>query len=386
MIPSGPHRVERREVTMDFKTMDFTSLFRPGILATKPYSPGRPIEEVQRELGLDRVIKLASNENPEGPLPAVVEAIQKAASDINRYPDATCYELTQKLSAHLGVNPSALIFGNGSNEVIDILIRALVSPGENVVFSHHSFIVYQLTTQVHFECGNAVPLTADDKHDLVAMAAAVNDLTKLVLVCNPNNPTGTYNTVAEFRTFLEAIPDHVIVAVDEAYYEYVSAEDYPQTQAMQKDHPNLVLLRTFSKIHSLAGLRVGYGIGHPDLIGQLQKTREPFNVNMLSQVAAMACIDNWDEVAGRARRNREQLDWMEKELAALGMAVVPSQTNFILVRTPGDAGELTQALLHKGVIVRPMHAFGLGDGALRISVGLPEENQLCLQALKEILS
>ena len=386
MIPSGPHCVEQREVTMDFKTMDFTGLFRPGILATKPYSPGRPIAEVQRELGLDRVIKLASNENPEGPLPAVVEAIQKAALDVNRYPDAACYELTQKLAAHLDVDPQALIFGNGSNEVIDILIRALVSPGENVVFSHHSFIVYHLTTQVHFECGHPVPLTADDKHDLPAMASAVNDKTKLVLVCNPNNPTGTYNTVSEFRTFLGSIPDEVIVGVDEAYYEYVSAEDYPQTLAMLKDHPNLVLLRTFSKIHSLAGLRVGYGIGHPDLIGQLQKTREPFNVNMLSQAAAMACIDNWHEVAPRARRNRDQLEWMGGELAALGMKVVPSQTNFILVRTPGDAGELTQALLHKGVIVRPMHAFGLGAGALRISVGLPEENEQCLKALKEILS
>ncbi|MEN8005440.1 MAG: histidinol-phosphate transaminase [Candidatus Krumholzibacteriota bacterium] len=371
---------------MVFKTMDFKSLFRPGIVASKPYSPGRPIEEVQRELGLDRVIKLASNENPEGPLPAVVEAIKKAALEINRYPDAACYELTRKLAAHLGVEPGALIFGNGSNEVIDIMIRALVSPGENVVFSHHSFIVYQLTTKVHFECGNPVPLTADDKHDLGAMAAAVNDRTKLVIVCNPNNPTGTYNTLDEFKAFLEEIPPNVIVAVDEAYFEYVSATDYPQTMALLKDHPNLVLLRTFSKIHSLAGLRVGYGIGHPDLIGELQKTREPFNVNMLSQVAAMACIDNWHEVEGRARRNREQLEWMEGELAALGLEVVPSQTNFILVRTPGNAGELTKALLHKGVIVRPMDAFGLGDGSLRISVGLPEENQQCLQALKEILS
>jgi histidinol-phosphate aminotransferase len=371
---------------MDIKSIDFKSLFRPGILSTKPYSPGRPIEEVQRELGLDKVIKLASNENPEGPLPAVVEAIQKAAQDINRYPDAACFELTRKMAAHLGVEPGSLIFGNGSNEVIDILIRALVSPGENVVFSHHSFIVYHLTTQVHFECGIPVPLTADDRHDLPAMAAAVNDKTKLVLVCNPNNPTGTYNTAPEFRTFLEAIPANVIVGVDEAYYEYASAQDYPQTLEMLKEHPNLVLLRTFSKIHSLAGLRVGYGIGHPDLIGELHKTREPFNVNMLSQVAAMACIENWHEVAGRAQRNREQLDWMEKELAALGMEVVPSQTNFVLVRTEGNAGELTQALLQKGVIVRPMHAFGLGDGALRISIGLPEENQLCLQVLKEILS
>jgi histidinol-phosphate aminotransferase len=365
--------------------MDFKSLFRPGILGTRPYSPGRPIEEVQRELGLDRVIKLASNENPEGPLPAVLEAIGKAALEINRYPDAACYELTRKLAAHLDVTPDSLIFGNGSNEVIDILIRALVSPGENVVYSHHSFIVYALTTAVHFECGRPVPLGAGDKHDLAAMAAAVDDKTKLVIVCNPNNPTGTYNTETEFRAFLAAVPDNVIVAVDEAYFEYVVADDYPRTRAMLPDHPNLVLLRTFSKIHSMAGLRIGYGIGHPGLIGELHKTREPFNVNMLSQAAAIACIEHWDEVEGRRNRNREQLEWMEKELAALGLEVVPSQTNFILVRTPGDAGKVTEALLHKGVIVRPMHAFGLGEGALRISVGLPEENRECIKALKEIL-
>jgi len=366
--------------------MDFTSLFRPGIRATRPYSPGKPIEEVQRELGLDSIIKLASNENPEGPLPAVIEAIQKAALNINRYPDAACFDLTTKLAAHLDVTPGHLIFGNGSNEVIDILIRALVSPGENVVFSHHSFIVYPLTTGVHFECGRPVSLDANDVHDLDAMAEAIDEKTKLVIVCNPNNPTGTYNTRAQFEDFLAKVPPNVIVGVDEAYYEYVTADDYPQCLPMLKQQPNLVLLRTFSKIHSLAGLRVGYGIGHPDLIGELHKTREPFNVNMLSQAAAMACIENWHEVAGRAARNREQLEWLAAELAALGLAVVPSQTNFILVRSNGDAGKLTEALLHKGVIVRPMHAFGLGEGALRISVGLPEENQRCVEALKEILS
>jgi histidinol-phosphate aminotransferase len=367
-------------------TMDFKGLFRPGILATRPYSPGRPIEEVKRELGLDSVIKLASNENPEGPLPAVLEAIAKAARDINRYPDASCHDLTLKLAAHLEVEPGSLIFGNGSNEVVDILIRALVSPGENVVFSHHSFIVYALTTAVHFECGRPVPLGPGDKHDLEAMASAVDDKTKLVIVCNPNNPTGTYNTVEEFQSFLTRIPENVIVAVDEAYYEYVSAEDYPQTLAMMGDYPNLVLLRTFSKIHSLAGLRVGYAVGHPELIGELHKTREPFNVNMLSQAAAMACLDNWGEVDSRARRNREQMDWVTAELESLGLEVVPSQTNFLLVRTPRNAGQMTQDLLQKGVIVRPMHAFGLGDGALRISIGLPEENKRCIEALKEIIS
>ncbi len=365
---------------------DFRALFRPGIQGTRPYSPGKPIAEVQRELGLDEVIKLASNENPEGPLPEVLEAVNKALLKINRYPDASCFDLTRRLSQHLEVAPESIIFGNGSNEVIDMLIRSLVSPGENVVFSHHSFIVYAISTGVHFECGRPVPLDDQDKHDLQAMAYQVDNKTKLVIICNPNNPTGTYNTANEFDEFLERIPDDVIVAMDEAYYEYVTADDYPQTLPMLQEHPNLVILRTFSKIHSLAGLRVGYGVGHPDLIGEVHKTREPFNVNMLSQAAAIACLENWHEVAGRRQRNRERMNALAKGLTELGFTVVPSQTNFILVRCDGDAGKLTNELLHKGVIVRPMDAFGLGEGTLRISVGLSAENQACLTALKEILS
>lgn len=371
---------------MPAKALDFQALLRPGIVKTRPYSPGKPVSEVQRELGLDSIVKLASNENPEGPLPAVLEAIAAAATQINRYPDAACYNLTRRLAAHLDVTPESLIFGNGSNEVIDMLIRALISPGENVVFSAHSFIVYALATQVHFESGVAVPLADGDRHDLPAMAAAVDERTKLVIICNPNNPTGTYNTAAELDTFLAAIPDQVIVAMDEAYYEYVVADDYPQTLDLLAAHPNLVILRTFSKIHSLAGLRVGYGVGHPGLIGELHKTREPFNVNLLSQAAAIACLDNWHEVAGRRARNRTQLEWLVGQLEELGLETVPSQTNFVLVRGRVNAGQLAADLLHKGVIVRPMHAFGLGDGAMRISVGLPAENQRCLAAMKEILS
>ncbi len=372
--------------------IDFKSLFRPGILATRPYSPGKPICEVRRELGLGDVIKLASNENPEGPLPEVLEAIAVAARDLNRYPDSSAFRLTEALAANLGVTPDELILGNGSNEVIDILIRALVSPGENVVFSQHSFIVYALTTAVHFECGRAVPLGADDRHDLPAMAAAIDANTKLVIVCNPNNPTGTYNTADEFTAFMKLVPPRVVVAVDEAYYEYVTAPDYPQTLAMREDYPNLISLRTFSKIHSLAGLRIGYGIGHVGLITELHKTREPFNVNSLSQAAAVACLQNPGAVAERARRNTVERERLARNLEAVGFQVVPSQANFLLVRCNScpdrmkSALLLTTSLLMKGVIVRPMHAFGLGEGALRISVGLPEENDRCVAALREILS
>jgi histidinol-phosphate aminotransferase len=365
--------------------MNHRGLFRPGIRNTRPYVPGKPIEEVQRELGLESVVKLASNENPEDPLPEVVAAIEKALGGINRYPDGSCYRLVRRLASHLDVEPGALIVGNGSNEVVDMLIRALVSPGENVVYSEHSFIVYPLTCGVHFECGRAVPLTTGDRLDLPGMAARVDDHTKLMIVCNPNNPTGTYNTRDELLALLRAVPDHVIVAVDEAYYEYVVADDYPQTIPLLAEWPNLFVLRSFSKIHSLAGLRIGYGVGHPDLVGELHKTREPFNVNSLSQEAALACLDHRAAIAGRVLRNRERMEWLERELVELGLRVTPSQTNFLLVRCETSAREVTDGLLKRGVIVRPMDSFGLGDGAVRITVGTEPENRRCIAALREIL-
>ena len=368
--------------------MDLKTLFRAGIRQARPYAPGKPIEEVQRELGLSDVVKLASNENPEGPVPEVLAALAAALPDLNRYPDGSAYVLTRALAEFLGVKPGAILLGNGSNEVIDMLVRALVSPGENVVYSEKSFIVYPLICHVHFETGRAVPMTADLRHDLRAMADAVDERTKLVIVCNPNNPTGTYVTAGEFDEFLDRLPAHVIVAVDEAYYEYVAAPDFPQTLPLLAHRPNLFVLRTFSKIHSLAGLRIGYGIGHPDVVSELQKTREPFNVNALSQVAALACLRHWDAVAVRARRNAQQRAWLAAELQRLGLHVTPSETNFLFCTLPGHSGgELSQRLLREGVIVRPMDSFGLrdGEGAVRISVGLPAENARCVEALARIL-
>ncbi len=366
--------------------MDFEKLFRPGILKTRPYVPGKPISEVQRELGLDSVVKLASNENPEGPLPSVVAAVTAAAADMNRYPDGSCYELSHAVAEQLGVAPANLIFGNGSNEVADMLIRALIAPGENMVFARPGFVVYPLTAGIQFESGRPVPIADDDRHDLAAMAAAIDEKTKIVVVVNPDNPTGTYVNEAEFRAFLRDVPPEVIVVVDEAYYEYVVADDYPQTLEMLGDHPNLVILRTFSKIHSLAALRVGYGVGHPDLITQIHKTREPFNVNSLAQAAALAALRETEAIAQRRRHNRDWLEALQRGLTGLGLKVTPAQTNFLLVRCGCDAGRVVQELLQRGVIARPMNTFGLGDDALRISVGLPEENERCLSALKEILA
>lgn len=364
---------------------DFKSLLRKGILETRPYTPGKPISEVERELGITDIVKLASNENPEGPMEAAVRAVQEAAVDLNRYPDAACHELTTAIAEKLNISNDAIILGNGSNEIIDMIIRALVSPGENVVYPYPSFIVYPLTTAVHFECGKKVQLDSEDRHDLVAMAEAVDDKTKLVIVCNPNNPTGTYNTDSEFKQFMDSIPEDVVVLVDEAYYEYVVADDYPDVASMLNQYPNIVIARTFSKIYSLAGLRVGYAFGHPNLIKELHKTREPFNVNSLAQVAAIACLKLDEEVTARANHNKIWMDELSDELTKLGLEVTPSQTNFLLVRCPCNATELQQKLLKLGVIVRPMSAFGLGDGSIRISVGLPEENRKCIEALKQVM-
>ncbi len=364
---------------------DFQSLLRKGILETRPYTPGKPVSEVERELGITEIVKLASNENPEGPMEAAVKAVQEAAVELNRYPDAACHELTAAIAEKLDISSDAIILGNGSNEIIDMIIRALISPGENVVYPYPSFIVYPLTTAVHFECGKKVQLDSEDRHDLEAMADAVDEKTKLVIVCNPNNPTGTYNTTSEFKTFMDRIPENVVVLVDEAYYEYVIADDYPDVASMSSQYPNIVIARTFSKIYSLAGLRVGYAFGHANLIKELHKTREPFNVNSLAQVAAITCLKLDDEVKSRANNNKIWMDDLADELTKLGLEVTPSQTNFLLVRCPCNATELQQKLLKLGVIVRPMNAFGLGDGAIRISVGLPEENRKCIEALKQIM-
>ena len=368
--------------------MDAQRLFRSGILNVRPYAPGKPVDEVKREMGLDDVVKLASNENPEGPLQEVVDAVTEAALNVNRYPDGAAYELTRALADFLGVEPEAILLGNGSNEVLDMLVRALVSPGENFIYSEHSFMVYPLAGSIHFETGRGVPMQADRRHDLTAMVDAIDDKTKLMIICNPNNPTGTYLDAVEFGAFLERVPGHVIVAIDEAYYEYVVAEDYPQTLPLLGEYPNLMVLRTFSKIHSLAGLRVGFGVGDPAVVAQLQKTREPFNVNMLSQAAAIACLRHWDAVEGRARRNREQLEWLAGELTRIGLEVVPSQTNFVFCPLHGRTGaDVYEALLREGVIVRPMDAYARDgdDGAIRISVGLPSENRRCVEALTRVL-
>jgi histidinol-phosphate aminotransferase len=348
-----------------------------------PYEPGKPIEELERELGISGSIKLASNENPVGPSPAVVEAIMQNAPKINLYPDGDCFYLKAALAAHLGVTRDHLIVGNGSNELLELVLRALLQPGDETVSAAGAFVVYDLSTRAMGGRAVQVPMKKH-AHDLAAMARAVTDRTRVVFVANPNNPTGTAVGAREFGRFLDDIPAEVMVVVDEAYYEYVDLRSYPDTLKMVADgRDNLVVLRTFSKAYGLAGLRVGFGVAAPPVVAALNKVRQPFNVNLLAQVAALAALADQEhvrKVVSLCRRERRRL---EKAFAAASLEFVPSQGNFILVRVGHGARETYRSLLSRGVIVRPMGGYGYPDW-LRVTVGLPEENDRFLRELADL--
>jgi histidinol-phosphate aminotransferase len=358
-----------------------------------PYVPGKPIEETQRELGLDRVVKLASNENPLGFGQKAQEALQGALGELHRYPDSSGYRLKKALSEHLGVDPTTLVLGNGSNEVIDILIRTLSVPGDAMVTSEAAFVAYHIGGQTHGLAVVETPLTADLRFDLNAMAEAVahTPRTRFVFIANPNNPTGTYVSEGELRTFLEkmsALPDGgPMVVLDYAYWEYVTASDLPDPLKLQREFPQIFVLRTFSKVHGLAGLRLGYGVGHPDWILELGKVREPFNVNLLALAAGEAALSDLEFVARSKKINDEGMSFWERELKALGVPFWPSQGNFLLIDVMkgfGKSGkEIFEECLREGVIFRPVINYGLPN-ALRISIGTPEENEIAVLALKKI--
>ena len=363
----------------------FTERIRPAVRALRPYEPGKPIEEVQRELGLPRIVKLASNEYPEGPFPAVVEALQAELVELHRYPDATWHELLDAAVSVYPIGRDEILFGNGANEILELVVHLACSEGDEVVFAHPSFPIYGLLAQSHYDTGVSVPLDDAHVHDLDAMAEAITPRTRVVFVCNPNNPTGTYVDEARFTAFLEKVPEDVLVVLDEAYVEFVTAPDFPDFFRLRERFPNLVSVRSFSKVYSIAALRIGYAIAHPDVIGMLQRVRQPFNVNRLAQKAAAVALRHQDEVAERRRTNRARLDQLGRGLQDLGCRVVPSQTNFHLAFTPEPTTEVFGALLREGVIVRPMHSFGLGEGSFRVNTGTEEENATFLQALERVL-
>jgi histidinol-phosphate aminotransferase len=357
-------------------------LVTPTIAALRPYEAGKPIEELSRELGIVDVVKLASNENPLGPSPKAVAAMRGAFDDVHRYPDASAHRLRERLAAKLGVSMEEVLQGNGSNELLDLLVRTFTTAADHIVFADPSFVVYHLAAMAHGVPFTAVPL-ADDAHDLDAMAAAVTPRTRLLFIANPNNPTGTYVSRAALERFLRNVPPEVIVAVDEAYCEYADAADYPDALEFRKLRERLVVLRTFSKVYGLAALRVGYAVAPAELVDYMNRVRAPFNVSTLGQVAALAALDDTEHVERSRASNREERKRLAAALAEMGFRVVPSQANFVYFDVERPARGVYDALLRRGVIVRP---FGALPTKLRVTVGTPAENGRFLGALREVLS
>ena len=346
----------------------------------EPYQPGKPIEELERELGIQGSIKLASNENPLGPSPKAVEAVRAALEGVNRYPDGASFRLREALSGRLGVGTNQLVFGTGSDEILELIAKCFLGSGDEAVFAWPSFAMYPIVVKGMGAKPRSVPLDADLVHDLPAMAATIGERTRVVFVCNPNNPTGTSVGADAFDRFASALPEGVILVVDEAYCEYVRRDDFPDALGWVARRPGTAVLRTFSKIYGLAGLRVGYGVMDPELAGYLERARHPFNVNLLSEAAALAALDDVEHVERTLRVNREGAEDLSRELGALGIEVWPTDANFLLAKAGAGSYE---RLLREGVIVRPMAGFGLLEH-VRITIGTPKENEKLVKALQKI--
>ncbi len=364
----------------------FEHLVKPQILPMVPYEPGKPVEEVKRELGLERVYKLASNENPLGPSPRALEALRgDIAEAIRMYPDGGAWALRQKIADKFGLTPEWVAVGNGSDELIHFLGLVFLCPGDEMVAGHPSFVRYEAAAQLNGAKFVKVPLK-DFKLDLEAMAEAVTPKTKLIFVANPNNPTGTIVTQSEVEKFMESVPPDVVVVFDEAYCSFVDDPEFPDVLPYVKsgDRP-VILLRTFSKDYGLAGLRVGFGLMPPEIREYVDKVREPFNVNSLAQLAALHALDD-DEYVERVRKvNAEGKAFLYRELERLGLTYVPTQANFLLVDVGAPAREIFNALLRRGIIVRPADAFGFPT-FIRVTIGKPEENEAFIRALEEVLA
>jgi len=365
--------------------MAIMDLMQEHLRNIKPYVPGKPIEELRRERNFEgEIIKLASNENPYEPIDEVRQAIIEELSQINRYPNSGCFYLCVELGKFHSLNPNQIFVGNGSNEIIDLIARAFVNRDEEIVYAWPSFLVYPIVSQLVGVKAVEVPLK-DYRIDMAAMRKAVTRKTKIVFVCNPNNPTATYVSKNEVDRFLEDISDDVLVVFDEAYYEYVAASDFPDTLTLIKNHPNVITLRTFSKIHSLSGIRIGYSVSHEDVVTCLHRVRQPFNVNSIAQAASVAALRHMDKIRVRAKENRDELHFLREELQKLGFVVPPSQTNFLLAVPPQGSGAIIEQLMDRGIIVRPMKPFGLGEETFRVTIGTPYENRKFIEALKELM-
>ena len=348
-----------------------------------PYQPGKPIEELTRELGISDVVKLASNENPRGPGPAVRAALERAATDLSRYPDGSGYRLKRALGAHLGVPPEQITLGNGSNDVLELAARVAISPGTEGIVDAHGFVVYPLAVAAAH--GQLVTAPSRDwGHDLDAMLDRVTAATRIVFLANPNNPTGTWVRERALTAFLRAIPESIWVVLDEAYYEYVSEPDYPNGIRLLPSYPNLIVTRTFSKIHGLAGLRVGYSVSTAAFADLMNRIRQPFNTSSMGLAAAEAALGDRDFTATSRAMNDAGMLQLTGGLDALGIDRIPSIGNFVTFDCARVAMPVYEALLARGIIVRPVANYGMPNH-LRASIGRPEENERLLQALREVM-
>jgi histidinol-phosphate aminotransferase len=364
--------------------VQWESLANEHILGIEPYEPGKPIEELERELGIHDAIKLASNENPLPPSARVQKAIEAALSQLNRYPDDSGFYLRQALAKKHGVTANQIVLGNGSNELIELVVHSFLKPGDEAVVPHPSFVLYPMVVQAAGAIRVMVMLK-EYRLDLEAMARAITPTTKLVFIANPNNPTATIVTADEVERFMSRVPDRTIVVFDEAYMEFAHGPDFPDTLAYAKQGRKVVVLRTFSKAASLAGLRVGYGIADADAISLMNRIRQPFNVNSLAQAAALAAVDDEAHTLECVRMIEAGRHFLYDGFKRLGLRYVPSRANFVLVDVGRNAGTIYQKLLREGVIVRAMTSFGM-ETTLRVSVGTPEENRRLVKALQAALA
>lgn len=348
----------------------------------EPYEPGKPIDEVKRELLLERVYKLASNENALGPSPKAIAAIKKVLKEINRYPDGACHYLKVRLAEKLKVCPGNIIFGNGSDEVMELAVHAFMNHNEEAIIAEPTFLEYRLIVEAAGDCIKTVPLV-HFKYDLDAMRSAVTERTKLIFIANPDNPTGSYLTGSQIDKFMEGLPGDVIVVMDEAYYEFVAAGDYPDTLKYLKDK-NVIILRTFSKAYGLAGLRIGYGVAKAELIDAMNRVRQPFNVNTLAQVGALESLDDDGHLKRSVAAVWKGKKFLCRNLDKMGLSYIPSETNFILVDVQEDGRNIFEKLLRHGVIVRDMKPYKL-DNYIRVSIGTQKENNKFIEALKTVM-
>jgi len=363
---------------------DLLALATKGVAGLQPYSGGKPIEELQRELGLEEIVKLASNENPLGPSQKVLDAIA-STTDLSRYPDGNGFSLKKALADKHNISPDCITLGNGSNDVLEMTARAFVTSEHQVIYAQHSFAVYPIVTQAVGAEHVVVPAN-EWGHDLPAMLDAITDKTKLIFVANPNNPTGTWLNKLDLRNFIENVPEHVIVLVDEAYFEYAIAEEnYPDSSLWLNEFPNLIVTRTFSKAYGLAGLRIGYALSHSDIANLLNRVRQPFNNNSLALVAAETALEDEAYIKQSVETNSAGMKQLMLAFDDMGLEFIPSKGNFICVDFEQPADAIYQSLLESGVIVRPVANYGMPNH-LRVSIGTEEENTRFINELGKILS